>query len=188
MVAWIALAISTISLVVNIIVQRDKLKSFSEELSNWLVQQVEKRKATTTVNRFATPDSGERKEIKNPQRTIPLNTSFFLLSIISSAILGLYEIQTPITLIGLGVIVFTLVSIIPVNIVILVFAKKRYRWWVYALVFILTLFMIVMYAFMWSFTTFLVLFQPVSVFYAGVIAGVIVAILTWLYVQRAEHR
>lgn len=185
MVAWIALVVSTIALIVNLIVQRDKLKTFTEEVNVWLKQRTEKKKAADFLGKITNTESSDKKTNRGP---FPLQPPLFLFSIMSSALLSLFNVQALLDVFALGILLYTAVSAIPTILLILIFVKPKIL--AYYVVVSLTAFLaIVIYGSIWAFATVLTLqILPNSPFYAGSIAGVFIAVYLWVSIRRAERK
>lgn len=91
MLSWIALAVSIISLIVNIVVQRDKLQSGMDELRRWKEKRTIKKQGGRFVKSIATPAPRSQPNLALRIAFVSLNFSF---SLISSAILSLVSEPT----------------------------------------------------------------------------------------------
>jgi len=190
MVAWVALIVSIISLTVNIIVQRDKLTAFFDDLSKWQQQKSEIRKARALIGRIAKADSaGLATDDKSPL-IVPsvLTISFFLISVIASAIISLMEqyLANLSAIIPIGAGMFVVVSIIPIIVATIVFMKTDWRDRIYSAGTLI--FAAFFFGMIWGVITYVVSLFHTPLLYAGITAGVLESLYLWIEMWREENK
>ena len=87
MLAWFALVVSVVGLFVNIIINRDKLKTFVDDLSNWQQQQIEKKKVIAAIKKYSAREKDTVKQSKAarlPKLNMLYTSQFFLSGILSA--------------------------------------------------------------------------------------------------------
>jgi hypothetical protein len=166
MVAWIALVVSVISLLVNIVVQRDKLKSALDDFGKWRKD----RKEIRAISKYA-------KKIGRPKNytdvSIALRRSLFFfnlsVSIISSSILGITADQMPVSvkLFLITLTIYVISSAIPV--IAFLVSIKRFSLRSFSFIFPITF----GFGALWSLLTLLLIYNGLPTFYAGFNAAVI---------------
>lgn len=175
MVAWTAIFLSVLSLIINFVANLDKFKAANDEFRSWRKQNKEKKTANNFLKQIAPVKVFSAVALR---RSILIY--LFLISIISSAVLSLSINQKPV---GMTDIVFVLSiyfysSIIPTIIYLIVLRDLGWTNFIFMIFFSEAI------GSWWSLMTMVFLSLGASLFYSGLIAGAITVIILALFTAR----
>ena len=188
MIAVFALVVSVIALLINIIVNLDKMKKFFEDLGSWQKQRIENKKTIDTANRNALVEAIRKKSVEESQVSKPfeLQLSYFLFSVICSAILSFFDFPSVKSLGAPSAMDFSeAITILVLTYIFIgwafhIFFEKftkylpsRRRG------FLLELYHAMMMVYTWGVMTFMLIFISIPPFYAGLISSVTISIITF---------
>ncbi|MBE0684357.1 MAG: hypothetical protein IH589_20825 [Anaerolineales bacterium] len=170
MTTWIAIILSTISLLISIIGQRKNLIEALKDYQRWQKERSERKSAIKAIEGFMAVDNIEKKE--KGISTFFLLLPFFLLSVVSSGVLSLYVFQTPKDLILSGLTIYFFSSLL-VSVVFLVIYKEL-NWGTFILLFSFA----ATFGMVWSFLTVIASYF-FQLAWAGTISGAILTTAIW---------
>ena len=189
MTAWIALIalfISVLSLIVNVVSQRDKLFSAIDDFKTWKSQRDQNDKAITTISKMT---GIEIKKRKGGLKLGPIAfyTPLFLISVICSILLeNMYypvNFQQTIPLkimqaVSLYVIISTL------TILLFLLLSRRLQWRYFNALFSITFY----FSWVWGILTGLLTLTGLQIMWSGIVVGGFLTLTSWLTGDRVGIR
>lgn len=179
MAAWIALFVSTISLLVTIIVQRDELAKAIKDLRVWNRGRELRIKAEQTIAKFDI----EPKTQKAKRTKAPLNRIFlivFLPLVICSGVASILNIKTLEGMTTIGAILFTLLFIVGFIIDVIEEIKAKTMKWYYWIGLILLIASgSAIFGVVWGGIALLFMKTGLPILWAGIVSAIIFPIHMW---------
>ena len=179
MATWVAIFISTISLLISIIGQRKNLIEALKDYQRWQKERSERKSAIKTIESFTAAGIIEKKE--KGISTFLLLLPFFLLSVVSSGVLSLFAYQTHKDLI-LSCLTIYFFSSLLISVVFLVIYKEL-NWETFILLFTFA----ATFGMVWSFLTVIAsYFFPLV--WAGIVSGTILTVAIWSSQLKRQNK
>jgi hypothetical protein len=181
MAAWIALIISTISLLVTVISQRDKLVAAMKDFRIWRSEREQKIKAKEVIARLNDGGTETKKEITVEKTSVgTFVLVFFLPLVICSGAASILEINTMISLSTIGAIPFVVSMITIVTRNIAEEKKTKTMKWYYWIIAIVVVLISPSMGATWGVVTFIANDIGLPLLWAGIASAAFFSFLTWL--------
>ena len=191
MVAWIALFISSVGLIVTIISERDKLIHAFYDFRRWLAYRKEKKIAEKAIAEFSTVNENDEIQLRE-QEDVSISTYFKVLFpplAVSSAIISIVGPQTE--LLASLVALTTFIPLVTFTLVGLILKEKEtpsFKWYYWPLIPLGFVAFLGFISFIWAGGTIALASDEISIFWAGIISATITLVCLWAAVNRNSSR
>lgn len=183
MVAWVAIIISTLALLVNVVSQREKLLSAIDEYRMWRMQNTKRKQELKQLDKLINNSNSDYKNRPLFTNLVAIYAPLFFLSVISSSFLSIFEKQTVFyNQISLNASTYIFISSVSIIVFLSIYRKLT---WMY---FLALFFVVLIFSLIWGTLLALFLYIGADIIWGGSIAGFLMVISMWLTSDNTRSR